>query len=78
MNASVFAESSRRTEFFALAAEVFQVDRASLSEATAYESIPQWDSVNHLRLVMATEKRFGVRYPLSRIPSLRTLADFLV
>ena len=26
---------------------------------------------------METEKVFGVRYPLERIPSLLTLADFL-
>ncbi len=63
--------------FFALAAQVFQVPRETLSLKTAYESIPQWDSVNHLRLVMETEATFGVQYPLERIPELKTLADFL-
>jgi len=33
--------------------------------------------VNHLRLVMETERAFGVKYPLERIPSLMTLNDFL-
>ena len=63
--------------FFALAARIFGVDASTLTPATAYGSIPGWDSVNHLRLVMETEKAFGVRYPLERIPSLLTLADFL-
>jgi acyl carrier protein len=67
-----------REAFFALAARVFGVERAALSGATAYQSIPGWDSVNHLRLVMETERAFGVRYPLERIPSLTTLDDFLV
>ena len=66
-----------REAFFALAARVFGVGRAEIGEATAYESIPGWDSVNHLRLVMETERAFGVRYPLERIPRLTTLADFL-
>ena len=67
-----------REAFFALAARIFGVDRASLDGTTSYESIPGWDSVNHLRLVMETERAFGVRYPLERIPSLTTLDDFLV
>ena len=66
-----------REAFFALAARVFGVERREIDETTAYESIPGWDSVNHLRLVMETERAFGVRYPLERIPSMKTLRDFL-
>ena len=75
--AEVFSDLTRREEFFALAARVFGVDRAAIDGTTAYESIPGWDSVNHLRLVMETEREFGVKYPLERIPSLMTLNDFL-
>ena len=78
MNPSeAFSDPMRREDFFALAARIFGVDRASIDGATAYGSIPGWDSVNHLRLVMEAEVRFGVRYPLERIPSLLTLGDFL-
>lgn len=71
-----FANPDRCEEFFELAARIFGTDRASLDGTTAYESIPGWDSVNHLRLVMEAEHAFGVRYPLERIPRLLTLADF--
>ena len=78
MNPSeVFSDPTRREEFFALAARIFGADRATMKGSTAYESIPGWDSVNHLRLVMETERTFGVKYPLERIPSLMTLKDFL-
>jgi acyl carrier protein len=78
MNPSeVFSDPTRREDFFALAAHIFGADRASIDGATAYESIHGWDSVNHLRLVMETERAFGVKYPLERIPSLMTLNDFL-
>jgi len=78
MNPSeAFSDPMRREDFFALAARIFGVDRATIDGATAYESIPGWDSVNHLRLVMETERAFGVKYPLERIPSLMTLNDFL-
>ena len=67
-----------REAFIALAAEVFAVDRAALSGSTARGSIEGWDSVNHLRLVMEAEKRFGCSYPLEKIPSLGCIDDFLV
>lgn len=63
--------------FFALAAQIFEVPREVLTPETAYGTLPQWDSVNHLRLVMEAEAAFGVYYPLERIPNLKTLADFL-
>ena len=78
MNPSeVFSDPMRREEFFALAARIFGADRVAIDGATTYESIPGWDSVNHLRLVMETERAFGVKYPFERIPSLMTLNDFL-
>jgi acyl carrier protein len=67
-----------REAFVALAAEVFGVDRAELSGDTARGGIVQWDSVNHLRLVMEAEKRFGTSYPIEMIPSLKRIDDFLI
>ena len=67
-----------REAFIAFAAQVLKVPRESLSGDTACGSIPEWDSVNHLRLVMEAEPRFGVRYPLETIPELRKLDDFLL
>ena len=63
-------------DFLAFAAEVLGVDASALAPATAYGSIPEWDSVMHLRLVMETEARYGSSIPLEAIPALRTLADF--
>jgi len=67
-----------REAFLAFAARLFGVARETLSGTTAYGSIPQWDSVNHLKLAMEAEKAFGVSYPLEKIPFLKTLDDFLV
>lgn len=74
----VFSNYERREEFFELASRIFGVERPKLDDTTAYESVSGWDSVNHLRLVMETERKFGIRYALERIPQLRTLSDFFV
>ena len=62
--------------FLELAADVFGVGVETLSPKTAFGSIEGWDSVNHLRLVMETEARFGKPIPLEAVPGLKTLADF--
>ena len=62
--------------FFELAADVFGVGVETLSPETAFGSIEGWDSVNHLRLVMETETRFGKPIPLEAVLNLKTLADF--
>lgn len=78
MKTGFFNSAESRESFFALAAEIFEVERAAVSETTRYGDVSGWDSVNHLRLVMEAERRFGVSYPLEKIPSLRTLSDFLI
>ena len=62
--------------FLELAADVFGVGVETLSPETAFGSIEGWDSVNHLRLVMETEAKFGNPIPLEAVPELKTLADF--
>jgi acyl carrier protein len=67
-----------REVFASFAAGVLKVPREMLlAGSVAYGSIPEWDSVNHLRLVMEAEPRFGISYPLEKIPFLKTVDDFL-
>ena len=63
-------------DFLDFAAETLGVQKGTLTPETAYGSIPEWDSVMHLRLVMETEARFGVPIPLEAVPNLLKLADF--
>lgn len=70
-------EQQKREAFLSLAAEIFEVDRSSLSLSLARGDIPAWDSINHLRLVMESERRLGVSFSLEEIPHLDRLEDFL-
>lgn len=64
-------------DFLDFAAGTLGVPKGTLSPETAYGSIPEWDSVMHLRLVMETEARYGSSIPLDVVPTLLKLADFL-
>jgi len=59
--------------FLSFVANLFEVSPETLSLETAYESIPQWDSVMHLRLMMELGAAYGVDIPLDDIPNLKTL-----
>lgn len=61
--------------FLTFVAGLFEVPVESLSLETAYQSIPQWDSVMHLRLVMEIEGEYGVTIPLDEIGNVKTLKD---
>ena len=63
-------------DFLQFAAKLLNVPAGSLVPETEYGSIPEWDSVMHLRLVMETEARYGTSIPLEEVPKLRRLADF--
>lgn len=60
-------------DFLEFVAGIFDVPSESLSLDTAYQSISQWDSVMHLRLVMEIEERYGVSIPLDEIGNIKTL-----
>ena len=63
-------------EFLDFAAALLDVPRETLTPETAFGSVPAWDSVMHLRLIMETEARFGSSIPLEEVPNLKTLGDF--
>ncbi len=51
-----------------------EVDPSSINAETAYESIPQWDSLMHMRLVMEIEEEYDVEIPIDKMPELRSIA----
>ena len=66
-----------RAAFLAFAAPLLGVPRGGLEPSDTPSTVPAWDSIMHLRLVMETEERFGCTYPLETVPSISTLEDFI-
>jgi acyl carrier protein len=42
-------------------ADVVGVPRHTITEETIFRDVPSWDSLSHLKLVMAVESEFGVQ-----------------
>lgn len=57
--------------------DVFDVDDLDLTMATTAEDVEEWDSLSHVRLVVAVERRFGFRFTTSEIEKLATVGDLV-
>jgi acyl carrier protein len=53
-----------------LVADVFDLDAAAVTAATSVDTVPGWDSLKHLNLVIALESEFGVSFAPEEIPEL--------
>jgi len=56
-----------------IAADLFQVAAAQLSESSSPETLQQWDSVQHLNLVTAIEEHFSLCFEPEEIDQMSDL-----
>jgi acyl carrier protein len=61
----------------ALFREVFDDDGLVLTSATAAADVPGWDSMNHIAVVVETERRFGVKFRTTEIEEVKNVGDFI-
>ena len=55
--------------------DVFDIDQLSITEATTARDIEQWDSLSHIRLIVAIERAFKIRFTNAEIESLKDVGD---
>ena len=57
--------------------EVFEDPTLTPTMATTAEDVPEWDSMNHINIVVEAERKFGVKFRTSEIEELRNVGDFV-
>jgi acyl carrier protein len=55
--------------------EVFENDKLVLSDSVAAESMPEWDSLAHIKLIMACEEEFGVKFTIEETVECHSAAN---
>jgi len=55
--------------------EVLQLDDWDISDETKASEVPGWDSLSHVNVIMAVEKRFHIRFKTSEILKLKSIGD---
>jgi acyl carrier protein len=51
--------------------KVFADNQISLTESTTAEEVEGWDSLMHLNVIIALEKRFGIRFSTAEISNMK-------
>ncbi len=55
--------------------DIFDDAGLELKDETAAQDIPEWDSLNHIKLVLALEREFGVSFSSDDILGLTCVRD---
>ena len=58
------------TELKELMAEVFFIEVTSIDKNSSPETIDQWDSINHLNLIVAIEEKFNISFTDEQITEM--------
>ena len=48
------------TRLIAIIVETFAMDADAVNENTGMDNVPEWDSLNQLKLVLSLEEEFGI------------------
>jgi acyl carrier protein len=56
--------------------DVFDEDDLKLTPETTADDVDGWDSLSHIRLVLAVSKSFGVKFSASEIGGLKNVGEF--
>jgi acyl carrier protein len=68
------------TELTTVFHDLFDDDTIVLNPGLTAADVPEWDSFNHINLIVAIEARFGVKFQTAELESMQTvghLADLI-
>lgn len=57
--------------------DVFDDDDIQLEDKTSARDISDWDSMNHINLVLGAEQAFGVKFKTAEIAQLENVGEFV-
>lgn len=64
----------RLTEIFR---DVFDDETIEIHDAMTAKDVEEWDSLNHINLIVAVERAFKVRFATKEIRSLSNVGEFI-
>ena len=70
-----------REEIFEILDEIFQDvfddDSIKVGEKTMADDIEDWDSLEHINLVVAIEKKFGMKFTMGEVTGMKNVGEMV-
>lgn len=57
--------------------EMFDDESLVVTPELSAQDVPEWDSFNHINIIVATEMRLGVKFKASEIDELKNVGEFV-
>ena len=57
--------------------EVFDDDSIEISDEMTAADVEEWDSLNHINLIVAVERTFGIRFSTKEVNGLANVGEFI-
>lgn len=55
--------------------DVFDDEDIVVNENTTADDIDEWDSLEHINLIVATEKKFGIKFTMSEVTGMKNVGE---
>jgi acyl carrier protein len=57
--------------------DLFDDDSLIVTPELTARDVSEWDSLNHIRLIMAIEKAFGLKFTAAEVQRLKNVGEFV-
>ena len=57
--------------------DVFDDESIIVSESTTADDIEDWDSLEHIKLVVAVENEFGMKFNMNEVTTMKNVGDMV-
>ena len=57
--------------------DVLNNDDVTLTSQTIASDVPDWDSFNHINIVVAAEAKFGIKFKTAELEQVRNVGEFV-
>lgn len=65
------------TQLTAIFRDLFDDDTITLRPGLTASDVPEWDSFNHINLIVAVEARFGIKFQTAELESMQTVGQLV-
>ena len=66
-----------KKEIFEIVAQVMNIPIDSVNEELSMDMLEKWDSLHHIKLILAIEERFGIQFTDNDIVSIDSVKSIL-